>query len=160
MVHSRVRPWTTWDVVSTVPPMTEGLEFIRALIAGTAEPPPAARDLGLELLEADEGRVVFAYTPQDRHIGLGGVLAGGVTAAVLDATMGIAAFTTLEPIAPFGTLELKVNFVRPITAGAGRLTCEGRVLHAGRSVITAEGRLRDAEGTLYAHGTTSCAVRR
>jgi uncharacterized protein (TIGR00369 family) len=140
--------------------VTQGLEFVRSLIAGAAPPPPAARDLGLELLEAEEGRVVFAYSPQERHIGLGDVLAGGVTAAVLDAAMGIAAFTTLDPIEQFGTLELKVNFVRPVTVGAGRLTCEARVLHAGRSLVTAEGRLRDAEGTLYAHGTTSCAVRR
>jgi uncharacterized protein (TIGR00369 family) len=139
--------------------VTEGLDFVRALIAGAAEPPAAAVELGLELVEAEQGRVVFAYTPQARHVGLGGVLAGGVTAAVLDAAMGIAAFTTLDPVGQFATLELKVNFVRPVTVATGRLTCEARVLHAGRSLVTAEGRLRDAAGALYAHGTTSCAIR-
>jgi uncharacterized protein (TIGR00369 family) len=140
--------------------VTTGLDYVRALMAGRAEPPRAAVELGLELLAAEPGRVVFAYVPQERHVGMGGILAGGVTAAVLDAAMGIAAYTTLDELLPFGTLELKVNFVRPVTIATGRVMCEGTVLHAGRTVISAQGRLCDAAGTLHAHGTTSCIVQR
>jgi uncharacterized protein (TIGR00369 family) len=139
--------------------VTAGLAYVRSLIAGPVELPVAV-DLGLRLVSAEEGRVVFAYTPQARHVGMGGVLAGGVTAAILDAAMGIAAYTTLDELVPFGTLELKVNFVRPITVATGPVSCEASVLHAGRTVLTAEGRIVDGAGTLLAHGTTSCAARR
>jgi uncharacterized protein (TIGR00369 family) len=60
----------------------------------------------------------------------------------------------------YNTLEIKVSFVRPITAGTGELRCEGKTVHVGSRTSTAEGRLIDQSGKLYAHGTTTCLVLR
>jgi len=58
----------------------------------------------------------------------------------------------------YTTLEVKVNLVRPITMQTGRLRAIGKVLHGGNRIATAEGRLEDASGKLYAHGTTTCII--
>jgi uncharacterized protein (TIGR00369 family) len=83
---------------------------------------------------------------------------GGLAATLLDSALGCAVQTVLPPGSTYTTLELKVNFVRPITIETGRLTCRAEVIHAGRRVGTAEDRLEDASGRLYAHGTTTCMI--
>jgi uncharacterized protein (TIGR00369 family) len=60
----------------------------------------------------------------------------------------------------YTTLELKVNFVRPMTRDTGRVVCEGRTIHVGGRVGTAEARITDAAGKLYAHATSTCMVMR
>jgi uncharacterized protein (TIGR00369 family) len=73
--------------------------------------------------------------------------------------MGCAVQTTLPAGTGYTTLELHTNFVRPITRDTGPLRCEGVVLHRGRTMATAEGRVVvEATGKLVAHGTTTCAV--
>ena len=56
------------------------------------------------------------------------------------------------------TIEMKANFVRAISAASGKLRCEGRVIHPGKRVATAEGRILDASGKLYAHGSTTMMI--
>ena len=56
------------------------------------------------------------------------------------------------------TLELKINYVRALTAETGLVRAEGRVIHRGRSVATSEGDIKDAAGRLYAHATTTCMI--
>jgi uncharacterized protein (TIGR00369 family) len=58
----------------------------------------------------------------------------------------------------FTTLELKINLTRPLTKEAGLLRCEANVVHVGGRTATSEGRIVDAKGKLYAHGTTTCIV--
>jgi uncharacterized protein (TIGR00369 family) len=69
--------------------------------------------------------------------------------------MGIAAYSTLGVAVRYTTIETKVNFVRPITVATGRLRAIGTAVHTGTRTGTAEGRLIDSAGTLYAHGTTT-----
>jgi len=72
--------------------------------------------------------------------------------------MGCAVHSTLAAGVRYTTLEVKTNFIRPMTVETGLVRCEGRVLHAGSRVATAEGKVLDAAGRLLAHGTTTCLI--
>jgi len=86
------------------------------------------------------------------------VVHGGVAATLLDSAMGAAVHSTLAQSEGYTTLETKFNLVRPVTSKTGQVTAEGRVVHRGRQVATAEGHLRDREGRLLAHGTSTCMI--
>jgi uncharacterized protein (TIGR00369 family) len=136
-----------------------GLELLRAIAAGSAPGAPIADLLGFEPVEAEEGRVVFASTPRPDHYNPIGSVHGGFAATLLDSAMGCAVHTTLGEGVGYTTLELKVNFTRPITTDTGRVLCEGRVVHRGGRVATAEGRvIAERDGKLLAHGTTTCLI--
>lgn len=137
----------------------DGLTFMRALMEGELPPPPIAELLGFRPVEVAEGRAVFALDPAERHYNPIGSVHGGVPATLLDSAMGCAVQTTLPAGTGYTTLELKVNFVRAITAASGRVLCEGEVVHRGGKVATAEGRVWVEEtGRLHAHGTTTCLI--
>jgi uncharacterized protein (TIGR00369 family) len=136
-----------------------GLEVLRAIAAGELPGAPIAELLGLEPIEAKEGRMVFAAVPEHRHYNPIGTVHGGLAATLLDSAMGCAVHSTLPAGVGYTTLELKVNFTRPITSDTGRILCEGTIVHRGGRVATAEGRVfEEANGKLLAHGTTTCLI--
>ncbi|AGC46727.1 hypothetical protein MYSTI_05449 [Myxococcus stipitatus DSM 14675] len=135
-----------------------GLEYLRAIIQGVVPGAPIARVLGFAPVEVSEGRAVFEVEPAEFHYNPIGTVHGGLAATLLDSALGCAVHTTLPVGAGYTTLELHVNMVRAITGVTGRLTCTGEVIHVGGRVATAQGRLTDASGKLYAHGTTTCMV--
>ena len=119
---------------------------------------PMGDKLGFSLVEAGLGRVVFAGTPSSGHYNPLGRVHGGWAATLLDSAMGGAVFSVLAAGQLLTTVELKVNYVRALTDETGPVRAEGRVINAGRTIATAEGRLLDADGKLYAHGTTTCLI--
>jgi uncharacterized protein (TIGR00369 family) len=137
-----------------------GIQYLRAIQLGELPPPPIAVLIGMEITEVSEGRVVFTTEPDEYHYNPLGTVHGGIAATLLDSAMGCA----IQSVLPFGggytTLELKVNYLRPVTSATGTMYCEGKVIHAGGRIATAEGRLTDASGKLYAHGTTTCILLR
>jgi len=135
-----------------------GLEYFKKMIAGEFPPPPFLALLGITLVEADEGRVVFAGTVDEPHYNGMGVAHGGYAATLLDSALGCCINTLMPPGRRFTTLELKVNLTRPLTKDVGPLRCEARVVHVGGRTATSEGRITDRNGKLYAHGTTTCIV--
>jgi len=137
-----------------------GLEYMRALAAGELPAPPIARLMGFDLVKViEEGRAVFACTPGEQHFNPIGVVHGGLAMTLLDSAMGCAVHTTLPAGMAYTSLEVKVNFVRPITATTGPVQAEGTVVHRGSRVATAEGRLvAEASGKLLAHASTTCMV--
>jgi uncharacterized protein (TIGR00369 family) len=136
-----------------------GLDAMRAIISGVAPPPPIAVLMGFDLVEVEEGRAVFAARPGEYHYNPIGVVHGGLAATLLDSAMGCAVQTTCPAGVTYTTLEIKANYVRPITLDAGDLRCVGTVLYKGRRQATAEGKLVEAAtGRLLAHGTTTCLV--
>jgi uncharacterized protein (TIGR00369 family) len=136
-----------------------GIEYLKAIADGSVPPPPIAVLLGFELVEVEEGRAVFAVTPGEFHYNPIGVVHGGLAATLLDSAMGCAVHSTLPAGTAYTTLEVKVNFARAITADTGRILCEATLIHRGRTVATAEGRITaEATGTLLAHGTTTCLL--
>lgn len=135
-----------------------GLEFLRAIRDRKLPSPPIAMLLGFELVEVEPGHAVFEITPGERHYNPIGVVHGGLAMTLLDSCMGCAVQSHMPAGSGYTTLEAKTNLVRAITAGTGRLRAIGRTLHVGKRMATAEGRLEDASGKLYAHATTTCIV--
>ncbi len=135
-----------------------GLEMLQAIAAGEIPPPPIARTLDYELVEVGEGRAVFACTPATFHFNPIGSVHGGVAATLCDSAMGCAVHTLLGMDEGYSTLELKTNYLRPMSENTGRVLCEGKVLHLGRRTATAEARLEDSKGRLMAHATCTCLV--
>jgi len=135
-----------------------GLEFLQRIVAGELPPPPIAALLKVELAELSEGHAVFAVEPAEYHYNPIGVVHGGVAATLLDSAMGCAVHSALPAGAGYTSLEIKVNFVRPLTAETGRVRCEAKLIHLGGRTATAEGRVVDEAGKLYAHGTTTCLI--
>ena len=143
--------------VDVVRPLS-GLEFIIGLSEGRFPRPPIANLIDFQLVEVELGRVVFAATPGEQHYNPLGSVHGGYISTLLDSCMGCAVHTRLEPGQGFTSLELKVNFVRRVSAETGPVRAEGKVVHLGSQIATAEGRLVDADGRLLAHGTTTCLI--
>lgn len=135
-----------------------GLEYMQALIAGQFPPPPVAVLLNFRLAEVASGRAVFVCEPGEYHYNPIGVVHGGLIATLLDSALGCAVHTTLPAGVGYTTLELHVNFVRPLTKDTGEIRCEGTVLHAGKRMATAEAKVFDRDGRLYGHGTTTCMI--
>ena len=135
-----------------------GLEFFRRMAAGTIPHPPMVAALGLRLVEVDEGRVVFSGTVSDAFYNGLGVAHGGWAATLLDSALGCAVNTTQPAGRVFTTLELTIKYTRPLRREVGDVRCEGRVIHVGNRIATADARVTDAAGVLYAHGTTTCIV--
>jgi uncharacterized protein (TIGR00369 family) len=135
-----------------------GMEYIQAIFAGELPPPPIATLMGFRGVEAEPGRALFEMEPGPQHYNPIGSVHGGVALTLLDSAMGCAVHTLLERGVRYTTLEVKTNFVRPISADTGLITCEGTVVHLGGRVATAEGRLTDSAGKLLAHGTTTCLI--
>ena len=130
-----------------------GIEYLRAMARGDAPPPPLSLLMGLRLEEIEEGRVVVTMEPAEYHYNPRGVVHGGVAATLFDTALGCAVQSLLPPAHAAPTIQLQVNFIRPITVATGKLFCSGDVIHNGTRSATAEGRLHDAGGKLYAHGT-------
>jgi uncharacterized protein (TIGR00369 family) len=139
-------------------PALNGLEYMRQLMTGEREPSGMARLMNMRLVEVSEGRAVFAVEPDERHYNGLGIAHGGLAATLLDSALGCAINTAMPAGRVFTTLEMKVNYVRPLTAETGEVRCEARVIHAGGRTATAEGRIVDANGKLYAHGTATCML--
>ena len=135
-----------------------GLEYMRQLMTGEREPSGMARLMNMRLVEVEEGRAVFAVEPDERHYNGLGIAHGGLAATLLDSALGCAINTVMPAGRIFTTLEMKINYVRPLRRETGEVRCEARVLHAGGRVATAEGRILDAAGKLYAHGTATCML--
>ena len=134
-----------------------GLALLRELIARGAGS-PMAEALNMRLIGAEEGAATFEAFPSARFYNPQGRVHGGYAATLIDSALGCAVQTRFPAAAAFGTIELKVNYVRKLTAEAGRLLCTGQVIHAGRTLCTAEARVVDEQGKLYAHGSGTFLV--
>ena len=135
-----------------------GIDYMKQMIAGKIAPPPIMRLMGFRLKEVGEGLAVFECEPAEQHYNPIGVVHGGLAMTLLDSAMGCCVHTRLAAGVGYTTLEAKVNLVRAITAKTGTIRATGKVIHLGGKTATAEGRLEDAAGKLYAHGTTTCII--
>jgi len=159
---SRTREITWEDPTAAVQTgkTISGIEYLKALQSGELPPPPIAVLMGMWITEVSEGRVVFAAEPAEYHYNPLGTVHGGVMATLLDSALGCVVQSMLPVGIGYTTVELKVNYLRPITVKTGTVYCEGKIIYVGGRIATAEGRLTDAEGKLYAHGTTTCLILR
>jgi len=135
-----------------------GLDYMRRVANGEVEGAPMVRLLGMRMTEVDPGRVVLTAEMRPEHENGLGIAHGGFAATLLDSALGCAVNTVMPAGKIFTTLEMKINFIRAVQRGTGPLTCIGTVIHAGSKTATAEGRVVDANGKLYAHGTVTCIL--
>jgi uncharacterized protein (TIGR00369 family) len=135
-----------------------GLELMHAMLRGELPYPPIAKTLSFQLLEVDEGRALFQGTPGPAHLNPMGGIHGGWYATLLDSALGCAVHTMMPAGRGYTTAELGVNLVKAIGPKVQRVRAEGKVVHCGRQLATAEARLFGPDGTLYAHATTTCLV--
>ncbi len=147
-------PQALAEAAGTMP----GIDFLRAIRDGRLPPPPIALLLGFTLVEVEPGHAVFEVVPGEQHYNPIGVVHGGLAMTLLDSAMGCAVQTQMAAGGGYTTLEAKTNLVRAITSKTGLLRAVGKLVHAGSRVATAEGRLLDAAGKLYAHASSTCMV--
>ena len=138
----------------------DGLEALRRMVAGEVPYPPIADTIGMRLLEVEPGRVVWEGEPGEHLYNPIGTVHAGFATTLLDSAMGTAFVSTADAGTRWTTLELKANFTRAITAETGPVRCTGTVVHPGRTVVTTDARLDDAEGRLLAHATSTILVLR
>jgi molybdopterin converting factor subunit 1 len=135
----------------------EGYEEFMELVGNHAPTWPNYIDLlGMRPLHAEPGHVRMEFHATEEFLNPAGIVQGGFLTAMLDDTMGPAAIAQLGPGHFTPTLELKVSFLRP--ARPGRLVCDGRVVHMGKSVAFLEGSLADDEGNVVATATATARV--
>jgi uncharacterized protein (TIGR00369 family) len=135
-----------------------GLEYLRAMSRGEAPPPPLALLMGFTLDEIEEGRVVMSVVPAEFHYNPMGVVHGGLAATLFDSSLGCAVQSMLPPAHAAPTVQLQINYIRPITIATGKVNCSGEIIHLGKRSATAEGRLTDSSGKLYAHATGTFVI--
>lgn len=135
-----------------------GMEIFEAIFAGELPPPPMGETLDFIPIRMEHGVAVFQGRPQRRHYNPLGTVHGGWFATLLDSAVGCAIHTMLPAGKGYTTLELKVNMVRALSSDVPLVRAEGKVIHVGRQVATAEGRIVGPDGKLYAHATTTCLI--
>ena len=135
-----------------------GLELLQRVVDGIYPVPPIGERLNFALTEVTEGRAVFRGVPGVRHLNPLGGVHGGWTATIMDSALACSVQTLLDKGEAYTTAEFKVNLIRPITPRTGLVTCEGTVVHRGRTTAVSEARLTDENGKLLAFGTETCSI--
>jgi molybdopterin converting factor subunit 1 len=161
-------PLAAGDELALIPPVSggevgadfrsgDGYERFMELVGDhVPRPPNYVELLGMRPLEAEPGLMRFEFNPTEQLYNPDGAIQGGFLAAMLDESMGPAAFSALGPGHAFPTLDLNVSFLRP--ARAGRLVGEGRVVQAGKTVAFLEGILSNDDGQVVARATATARV--
>lgn len=145
-----------------VPPekakLLTGFELLKGILDGMFPHPPITKAFNFRFSEVEVGRIVFTGQPAFDYYNPIGSVHGGFAATLLDSCMGCAVHSTLQAGMAYTTLEIKVNFVRPMSETVGPVRAEGKVISSGKRIATAEGRIVDPQGKLYAHATTTCLI--
>jgi uncharacterized protein (TIGR00369 family) len=145
---------TPLEVMASMP----GIDFVRAIFAGSLPTPPIMQTIEPFDFTAEPGVVAFHSVPGFRHYNPIGSVHGGYAATLLDSAMGLAVHTMLPAGTGYTTLEFKISFIKGMTKDTGPVRSEGRTLNVGRRTATAEARITDTKGRLLAHATTTCLV--
>ncbi len=150
-----------WDCPSAIHNEAQsmsGLEFLKTSMVGERRRPPIANTLDFYLAEVEEGMAEVVSAPAEFHYKPIGTGHGGYFGTLLDSAMGCAVHSTLAPGEGYTTLEYKINLVRALTSEVGEVRSQGWVVHRGHRMATAEGKIIDASGKIYAHGSTTCMI--
>jgi uncharacterized protein (TIGR00369 family) len=138
--------------------MARMLDLIVKIQRGEAPPPPVAALVGFTLAAVEPGRVVMTLQAGPQHANPMGTLHGGILCDLADAAMGMAYASSLDEGETFTTLELKINFLKPVWTG--RLTATGRVVKGGHTVGLVECDVHDDKDRLVARASSTCMTLR
>ena len=129
------------------------IDAFRAIVAGELDPPPVAQLIGMRMTDVEPGRIVFELDAGPQHASPLGTVHGGILCDLADAALGCSHASLLEEGDTFTTLELKINFLKPVWSG--RLVAEARSLKFGRTIGLSDCRVTDEHGALVAHATST-----
>jgi len=135
-----------------------GLQILEAISVGELPLPPMAFTLDFIPVHIEPGYTVFQGRPGSRYYNPMGTVHGGWFATLLDTAMGCAVHSTLPAGKAYTTLELKLNIIRAVTEAIPLVRVEGRLVHGGGRVATAEGQIFGPDGKLYALASTTCLL--
>jgi uncharacterized protein (TIGR00369 family) len=138
--------------------MAKMLDLIEKVRRAEIPPPPVASLIGFTLTAIEPGRAVIEFAAEPRHANPMGTVHGGILCDVADAAMGMAYAATLDEGESFTTLELKINFLKPVWTG--KLVATGRVVKGGRTVGLVECDVVDDKDRLVARATSTCLTLR
>jgi uncharacterized protein (TIGR00369 family) len=139
-------------------PGMSGLEYLRSMLRGELPPPPIAALMRMTLVAAEPGTATFVCEPDESHYNPIGTVHGGFLCTVLDSALGCAVQTTLPQGQGYTSIEINVNYLRPVYAHSGELTCTATVTKPGNRVAFADGVITDAAGKTVATATGSLLV--
>ncbi|MFF2556519.1 PaaI family thioesterase [Nocardia sp. NPDC058058] len=157
-VRSKTVYWHDPKVSLEAAPGRTGLEYLTAMVDGEIPGAPIAGLMNMRPVRVANGDVVFVCTPDESMYNPIGMIHGGVACTLLDTAAGCAVHTTLAANVGYTSIEIKINYLRPIHAHTGELTVHGWVTKPGRRVAFAEADVRDADGTMLATATSTCLV--
>ena len=160
MTRTRTFSWDDPAEVNANLRRLSGLEFLTGVVNGVYPPPPIARLMNIRITHVEKGRVIFEGTPEEYHYNPLGVVHGGLAATLLDSALGCCVNSHLEAGDFYTTLELKVNYLRPMTVDTGLVRAIATTVHIGRSTALVEGRIYDAQNRVYAYASSTCLIRR
>ncbi|WP_076860454.1 PaaI family thioesterase [Bradyrhizobium mercantei] len=158
LTRTRVVEWQAPGPVAMAAMGMTGIEAMRAIRDGRLPPPPMARLIGFRMAVVDEGRIVMELEPHESLENTIGLLHGATAAALLDTAMGCAISTELPAGQASVTLDLKLTYLRPLSARSGTISAEGRVIKRGRQTSYTEGFVRDGRGNLAVHATATFSM--
>jgi len=158
LIHATAEGARVGPIPPTVLAQRPGLDLLRGILSGELSGAPIAKVLNFASILVDPGHVIFEGTPTADFFNPIGSVHGGWSATLLDSCVACAVHSMLPAGKGYTTVELKINFVRAVMPDNGPLRAEGKVIHVGGRIGTAEGRLSDASGRLYAHATTTCLI--
>lgn len=148
--------------VGIVPPEEalkySGIDLLLKMKAGELPYPPFVETMGIEFDTIEDGLAIFLMKPAFAYYNGLGCLHGGVISTLLDTAMGCAVQTRIPQGVTYTTVEFKTNFLRPVYEHTGIIRAEARLIHIGRTTATAEAKLYDERGKLYAFSTTTCTI--
>jgi uncharacterized protein (TIGR00369 family) len=155
---SHTLEWSDPRSLARTGPAMAGVDFLRAMAEGRLPPPPVLALLGITMDSVEPGRVSMMLPPGEHLHGPFGEVHGGMIATLLDSVMGCSVHSTLKRGRFYTTIEIKVNFMRAITAATGPILGTGTIIHSGHQVASAEAKAVDGAGLLYATASTACLL--
>jgi len=156
--RSRTMTWEDPAINARAAATMTGLDFLRAMKDGEIPPPPILPLVDFRLVEVDTGRVVFEFNPAEWQYNPATTVHGGIACTVLDSAAACAVHSALPARVGSTTLEVKVNYLRPITSETGLMRCEGALIHKGSRIAVAEAKMLDRKGRLYAYAVSTCMI--
>ncbi len=156
--RERVIRWSDPHASAELARSMSGLDAMRAIKDGRIPAPPIGTLMNMWLAEVDDGRVVFEAEPGEYHYNPIGIVHGGFALTLADSSLGCAVYTKLPAGIGYGSTDVQLRFIRPITMSTGVVRCEAHAIHVGRTTGIAEAKLTDRAGKLLAVATTACAI--
>ena len=156
--QSRLVTWRDPITTTATVASMSGLEYWRGVIDGHFPPPPIGEIIQMRAVDVENGRVTFTWTPDSSMYNPLGIVHGGAVCTLLDTVTACAMHTTLPEGVGYTSVEIKVNYLKAVTAASGPLTAVGSVIKAGSRIGFTEGKVTDASGSLVATATSTLLI--